>query len=160
MQQHMATLQAMFPAHAKPFLESTLAANDGDVEKTVAHLLGESVEADAALAHLLLQQMAKEWESQSGKKVPDEVRDDASRLEAFLREANFGQGQPLPSLRRAAASVIEGVPSLATRAADGVRGLVARFAAPRATTSPIFHNHMTEPMLSPLDADHPHRSHC
>ena len=136
----MDTLQAIFPAHDASFLASTLALHGGRLERAVDALLGGDGAADAALAQSLLRDQATQWEADTRRRIPDAVRASPARLEAHLR------GEP-PR---------DGPPSLAARAAGSVRGLVARLAAPRAA-APIFRTHLTEPMLSPLDAD---RSHC
>lgn len=156
MQHHLDALSVMFPAHTRNFLETTLATHDGDVEKTVEYLLGESIETDSRLAQSLLLEMATQWESETKQRIPDDIRSDAARLETFLRQETGKKPNEFAKLAR---STLHSTKSLSDRAVGGMRNMMTRLTAPhRATTSPIFHNHMTEPMLSPLDADRDNQS--
>lgn len=136
----METLVSIFPAHDAVFLESTLTMHDGDLERTVDALLGGNDTSDAALAHSLLFDLATQWESETKRQIPDEVRTQPARLETYLRDASRGSAMP----------------SLATRAVARARGLMARLTAPRPAPVPVFRCHLTEPMLSPLDTDRSH----
>lgn len=162
MQHHLDALSVMFPAHTRNFLETTLATHDGDVEKTVEYLLGESTETDSRLAQALLLEMATQWESETKQRIPDDIRSDAARLETFLRQETGKKSQP-NEFAKLARSTLHSTKSLSDRALGGMRDMMTRLTASRATTSPIFHNHMTEPMLSPLDTDRDNQSsssHC
>lgn len=155
-------LQNMFPAHDAGFLASALVTHDGDVQKAVEHLLGDSVEADERLARSLLSELATQWEMETKQRVPDEIRSNPSRLEAFLREQM--KRRPDGTFATRARSALEATPSLqtlASRAVGGIRGFAARFTMPRPAARPIFATHLVEPMLSPLDVDRsPSQSHC
>jgi len=133
----METLASIFPTHDAGFLASTLAMHDNDLESTVDALLEGNGISDAALAHSLLQELATQWESDTKRKIPDEVRTQPARLEMFLRDASCDSTMP----------------SLATRVVASARSFVARLTAPRSTPVPVFRHHLTEPMLSPLDTD-------
>ena len=153
------SLAELFPAHDATFLARVLAARDGNLEATVEHLLGESVDADGVLARELLRQVAGEWEQASGKTVPPDVRDDPARLEAYLR------GQTVRS-RRASAAAPPAVRREASPSplADTVRGLARRiggaFATPRPTPRIKRYAAMTEPMLPSEEPPSTDRSVC
>jgi hypothetical protein len=94
-------LKAMFPDYDTEVLSSVLAIQEGNVEMAVQQLLemgdadappptdamlAGNIDSDEELAMQLFRQFADEMGPQLGVSVPDNVRNDPERYEAFVRE--------------------------------------------------------------------------
>jgi len=88
------TLAAMFPDYDRDVLASVLAMSNGldDAIQQLLEMGGGALEgvanneSDEELALALFKQFAEDLEQQLGRPIPDDVRNDPVRYEAFVRD--------------------------------------------------------------------------
>ena len=142
------TLRQMFPFHEANFLERTLIAHDGRLDDAALALVGQEEASDQLIACALLHEMASQWTMEKpGRTIPEDVRHDPGKLEAFLR----GQlkGEILPSAQRTL-DVMPHIASAVHRLKGGVAGFLARISSPAPITRVL---PMQTVLLEPLCSD-------
>ena len=101
----VANLASMFPTFEREILAVILADNNNNVEAAIDQLLsmdesgggggggggaggggGGGLDADEQLALALMQQFAADLEAELGHEIPEEVRSDPQRYDAFVQE--------------------------------------------------------------------------
>lgn len=105
----------MFPDRAQMDLLAILKNHDGNLEQAALALLSQQQDrSDQYVACALLHQMANEWERTTRRTIPEDVRADVAKLEAFMRGTTERKNEAaldaakLPTWLQSVASMVRG----------------------------------------------------